>query len=210
MRPDRGSNSSASKPTSGRTVVESHHELGLKIYSSLLPENDAHEIGTVSGRHEVDDCRSPFRIRFREQACRSDSGGSLSTLECWARSASVHSPRSGAWPRSKPPNQTEVGIAIGAFERGGFEFNCSDEAEPRACETHGSAEVVLVLHPGERAGLARSGSSSAGDGGYPGRGEITSGNTCTCDGVSAMRPLLRGGHIIGLSGGASAHDGGLH
>ena len=53
-------------------------------------------------------------------------------------------------------------------------------------------------------------SSSAGGGGYMGRGEITSGNTYTCGGVpEPCVPSCRG-DIIGLSGGASALDADLH
>ena len=45
--------------------------------------------------------------------------------------------------------------------------------------------------------------SSVGDGGYTGRGERTSGSTCTCGGIpGSCVPSCRG-HIIGLSGGAS-------
>ncbi len=45
--------------------------------------------------------------------------------------------------------------------------------------------------------------SSAGDGGYTGRGEITSGSTCTCGGIPGPCVPSCRGDIIGLSSGAS-------
>ena len=49
--------------------------------------------------------------------------------------------------------------------------------------------------------------SSAGNGGYTDRGEITSGSTCTCGGIPGPCVPLLQGDIIGLSGGASVLDG---
>src|SRR5262249_59397914 len=53
-------------------------------------------------------------------------------------------------------------------------------------------------------------SSSAGDGGYMGRGEITSGSICTCGGVPGPCVPSCRGTSSALSGGASVLDAGLH
>jgi hypothetical protein len=53
-------------------------------------------------------------------------------------------------------------------------------------------------------------SSRVGDGGYTGLGEITSGSTYTCGGVSEPCVPSSRRDIIGLSGGASVLDAGLH
>jgi len=101
--------------------------------------------------------------------------------------------------QSHPPPRIARSLAPGAEDP--FAYALARPGSGRGARGRGNSRGSPA---GRASGLAlqpcwpvcsRVPSSSAGDGGYPGRGKITSGNPCTCGGVPGpCVPSCEGGH----------------
>src|SRR5262249_42769043 len=74
-------------PWYGRTVVKTNHEFSLKNHPARATDDNAHQVGAVCRRHEIDDRRAAgisFEVGFKDEGTKAVTPIYADRRELWS------------------------------------------------------------------------------------------------------------------------------